>query len=75
MSVDPGAGSPLERTLDRAYYLSDEIFARERERIFLPIPSRARSAPRPSWMSLRGCPEASCRCTRSAWNAGAGSSS
>ncbi|HEX3235468.1 MAG TPA: aromatic ring-hydroxylating dioxygenase subunit alpha [Gemmatimonadales bacterium] len=34
MSGEPGIGSPLERTLDREYYLSDQIFAREKDRIF-----------------------------------------
>lgn len=34
MSVDIGPGGKLERTLPREYYLSPEIFAREKERIF-----------------------------------------
>ena len=34
MSSEPGTGSRLERMLDRAYYQSDEIFSREKERIF-----------------------------------------
>ena len=34
MSVDARAGGGLERTLPREYYLSPELFAREKERIF-----------------------------------------
>ena len=34
MSGNEAAGVGLERTLDRSYYQSDDIFARERERIF-----------------------------------------
>jgi phenylpropionate dioxygenase-like ring-hydroxylating dioxygenase large terminal subunit len=111
MSVDPGAGSPLERTLDREYYLSEEIFAREKERILFRewfCVGREEELPEAGSYAVKDVagesvllvrtregglaghynvcrhrgsqlvpdsPRASCRCIRSAWNAGAGSSS